>query len=66
MLRHENRERNTGLISAGCGKSESGNYIDFELSLGRMGWKDPSMGLIIRHDGKIITEISIRYDEVSM
>ena len=41
-------------------------YIDFELSLGRMGWKDPSMRLIIRHDGKIITEISIRYDEVSM
>ena len=41
-------------------------YIHFELSLGRKGWKDPSMRLIIRHDGKIITEISIRYDEVSL
>jgi len=41
-------------------------YIDFELSLGRTGWKDPSMRLIIRHDGEKITRISLQYDEHSM
>lgn len=41
-------------------------YIDLELKLGIMGWKDPSMSLIITHDGKIITEISMQYDEHSM
>lgn len=41
-------------------------YIEFELSLGRMGWKDPSMRLIITHDGKFITEVSVQYDEHSM
>ncbi|MGP1522994.1 MAG: hypothetical protein ACTTKC_06830 [Treponema sp.] len=41
-------------------------YIDLEFKLGIMGWKDPSMRLIITHDSKIITEISVQYDEHSM
>ena len=60
------RYRKSEITAEGKYGNVDAYYIDFELSLGRMGWKDPSMRLIIRHDGEKIIRISIQYDEHSM
>ena len=58
------RYRKSEITAEGKYGNVDAYYIDFELSLGRKGWKYPSMRLIIRHDGEKIIRISIQYDEV--
>lgn len=60
------RYRKSEITAEGKYGNVDAYYIDFELSLGRKGWKYPSMRLIIRHDGEKIIRISIQYDEVSL